>query len=153
MKPDNSKNQNPRVLFVCYGNTCRSPMAEGLAKKMLGDKARMESAGLMPMFESAAPDAVAILRELYDVDISHHRPKDITGLSLGDYDRIIVLDSNVYNQINKHAKDLSNKLILWDTEDPYGQDKEVYKRVARWLEVHLREHLVSLLFDLNSSQQ
>ncbi len=151
MKSDNGKNQIPRVLFVCYGNTCRSPMAEGLARKMLGDKVRVESAGLMPMFESAAPDAVAVLRELYDVDISHHRPRDITSLSLGDYDHIIVLDSYVYHTIDKYAKDLSDRLILWETEDPYGQDKEAYERVAKWLEAHLREHLVSVLFDLDSS--
>lgn len=145
MKSDQKKSQISRVLFVCYGNTCRSPMAEGLAKKMLGDKARVESAGLMPVFESAVPDAVQTVRELFDVDISHHRPRDITELFLADYDRIVVLDSYVYNTLNKYAEDLSDKLILWDTEDPYGQDKEVYERVAKWLESHLRKNLGLLL--------
>ena len=91
-------------------------MAEGLAKKMLGDKAKVESAGLMPMFECAAPDAVAVLNELFDVDISEHRPKGITELSLDDYDRIIVLDAYVYNTLSKLMKDHSDKLVLWDTD-------------------------------------
>ena len=146
MKREDTKDRTPKVLFVCYGNTCRSPMAEGLAKKMLGDKAEVESAGLMPMFESAAPDAVVIMNELFDVDISQHRPKDVSMLSLGEYDRIIVLDTYVYNTMSKLMKDHSDKLVLWDTEDPFGQDKDVYKRVAKWLNAHLREHLVPFLF-------
>jgi len=121
-------------------------MAEGLTRKMLGDKAEVESAGFMPMFEGAAPDAVAILNELFDVDISQHRPKDVSELSLGEYDRIIVLDAYVYNTMSKLMKDHSDKLVLWDTEDPFGQDREVYKRVALWLNAHLREHLAPLLF-------
>ena len=101
----------------------------------------------MPMFEGAAPDAIAILKELFDVDISQHQPKDIVEFSLDDYDHIIVLDSFVYNTLSKVLKDQSNKLVLWDTEDPFGQDKETYERVARWLESHLSKHLTPLLFD------
>ncbi len=147
MKYEDTGDRTPKVLFVCYGNTCRSPMAEGLAKKMLGDKAKVESAGLMPMFESAAPDAVAILNALYDVDISQHRPKDVSMRSLGEYDRIIVLDTYVYNTMSKLMKNHSDKLVLWDTEDPFGQDRGAYERVAKWLESHLRKHLAPLLFD------
>lgn len=147
MKHEVMKDPVPKILFVCYGNTCRSPMAEGLARKILEDRAAIESAGLMPMFEGAAPDAVAVLKELFDVDISQHRPKDLTGLSLDDYDRIIVLDTYVYNTLDKLRKDVSDKFVLWDTEDPFGQDRETYERVARWLNAHLRDHLVLLLFD------
>jgi protein-tyrosine-phosphatase len=147
MKYEETKDQVPKVLFVCYGNTCRSPMAEGLAKKILGDKAKVESAGLMPMFESAALDGVTILKELFDVDISQHRPRDVSELSLREYDRIIVLDTYVYNTMSKLMKDIADKLILWDTEDPFGQDRATYERVARWLNAHLKENLIPLLFD------
>ncbi len=146
MKLENTEDRIPKILFVCYGNTCRSPMAEGLARKILGNKAEVESAGFMPMFDGAAPDAVAILNELFDVDISQHRPKDVSELSLGEYDRIIVLDAYVYNTMSKLMKDHSDKLVLWDTEDPFGQDRETYERVAKWLNAHLRKHLAPLLF-------
>ena len=146
MKRQDTKDRIPKVLFVCYGNTCRSPMAEGLARKMLGDRAEVASAGLMPVFESAAPEAVAIMHELFDVDISKHRPKDVSVLSPGECDRIIILDTYVYNTMSKLMKNHSDKLILWDTEDPFGQDRETYVRVARWLNAHLREHLIPLLF-------
>jgi protein-tyrosine-phosphatase len=147
MKSEDRENRLIKVLFVCYGNTCRSPMAEGLSRKILGDKADVDSAGLKPMFEGAQPEAVAILNELFDVDISHHRPKDVSELSLGEYDRIIVLDSYVYDAMNKFMKDHSDKLVLWDTEDPFGQDRETCERVARWLNAHLKENLMPLLFD------
>jgi protein-tyrosine-phosphatase len=122
-------------------------MAEGLARQMLGGRAVVESAGLMPMFESAAPEAVAVLNELFDVDISQHRPKNLTELSLDDYDRVIVLDAYVYNTLSKPMRDESGNLVLWDTEDPFGQDRETYERVARWLNSHLFNHLEPLLFD------
>jgi protein-tyrosine-phosphatase len=122
-------------------------MAEGLAKKMFGDKAKVESAGLMPMFDSAAPDAVLILRELFDVDISQHRPKDVSEFSMDEFKRIIFLDTYVYNTLNKLMKDHFSKFVLWDTEDPFGQDKETYERVAKWLYAHLREHFPPLLSD------
>lgn len=147
MKRKVTKNQIPKVLFVCYGNTCRSPMAEGLAKKMLGNKAEAESAGFMPMFEGAAPDAVTILKELFEVDISQHRPKEVAELSLDEYDRIIVLDTYVYNTMSKLMKDYADKLVLWDTEDPFGQDMDTYERVAKWLNAYLNEHLFPLLFN------
>lgn len=147
MKHENSGKHIPKLLFICYGNTCRSPMAEGLAKRMLGDRAEVESAGFMPMFESAAPDAVAVLKELFDVDISEHRPKAVSDLDLDEYDRIFVLDTYVYNTMSKLMKNNTDKLILWDTEDPFGKDREVYERVARWLDEHLRKHLNSLLFN------
>jgi protein-tyrosine-phosphatase len=121
-------------------------MAEGLAKKILGDRAKVESAGLMPMFDSAAPDAVAILNELFTVDISSHRPRDIADLSLENYDHIIVLDTYVYNTLNKLRKNQTEKLILWDTEDPFGQDRETYERVAQWLNSYLMKNLAPLLF-------
>jgi protein-tyrosine-phosphatase len=100
----------------------------------------------MPMFEGAAPDAVAVLKELFDVDISPHRPRDIAELSLDDYDRIIVLDTYVFNTLSKLLKVQSSKFVLWDTEDPFGQVKATYERVAQWLNAHLGEHLIPLLF-------
>jgi len=61
-----------RVLFVCYGNHARSPMAEGFAKKRFGRDVRVESAGVNPMFEGAADFSVQVMKEEYEIDISAH---------------------------------------------------------------------------------
>ena len=52
-----------RFLFVCYGNTCRSPMAEGLARKLLGEGVRVESAGLAPIPAMATLHPAYLLRQ------------------------------------------------------------------------------------------
>lgn len=66
-----------RLLFVCYGNTCRSPMAEGLAKKILEYKAQVESDGLAPVFDGATPETITVMRELFQVDISTHQTRNV----------------------------------------------------------------------------
>jgi len=66
-----------RILFVCYANMCRSPMAEGLARKELQDLADVESAGTHTWSGSAAPDAVAVMRSEFGIDISLHRSRNV----------------------------------------------------------------------------
>jgi len=119
-----------RILFVCYGNTCRSPMAEGLAKKALGESVHVESAGLAPAFDSAAPEAVELMKKNYGVDISHHVPKNVTETPVRTFDRVIVLDGYVFKTIRSLVPDLGDKLLFWDIEDPFGKSMEVYTRAA-----------------------
>ena len=142
MDKKTSEIEHKNILFVCYGNACRSPMAEGMAKKALGDRIRVESAGLAPSFDSATPEAVRTVKELYSVDISHHVPKNVVEMPLRDYDLIIVLDSYVHNTIKKLATDLKDKLMLWDIEDPYGSELDVYRRVAEKIWNKIKEELL-----------
>ena len=130
------------ILFVCYGNACRSPMAEGMAKKALGKWITVESAGLAPSFDSATFEAVSTMKELYGVDISDHIPKNVVEMPLREYDLIIVLDSYVYNTIKKLAMDLADRLILWDIQDPYGSEPDVYRQVAEKIWSEIQEYLL-----------
>jgi len=118
------------ILFVCYGNTCRSPMAEGLAKKILGDRVHIESAGLTPVFDGATPQAINVLLEMYGIDISSHRTKNITDVPLDEFDQIIVLDVYVYETLLRRYSILSYKFVLWDIEDPFGKDLDAFKKTA-----------------------
>ena len=77
------------ILFVCYGNACRSPMAEGLAKFILGEQIRIESAGLAPILDGATHDAIAVLHQEYDIDISHHKARSVTDIPIDLFERII----------------------------------------------------------------
>ncbi len=122
------------ILFVCYGNTCRSPMAEGLAKKVLNDRVRIESAGLIPVFDGAAPEAVDVLLEIYGIDISSHQTRNITDVPLGEFDRIIVLDAYVYEILLRRYSMLSDRFVLWDTEDPFGKDFDAFKKTASFIQ-------------------
>lgn len=105
-------------------------MAEGLAKKTLGGRAQVESAGLAPVFDGATYETVKTMRDLYDVDISHHVPRNVTETPLRSFDWIIVLDRYVFKTMKGLASDLEDKLLFWDIPDPFGKDMAFYKRVA-----------------------
>ena len=129
-------------LFVCYGNTCRSPMAEGLARKLLGEEVRVESAGLAPAFEGAQPEAVEVMDDLYGVDISGHDTHDVFTLSLEDYQWIIALDAYVHETLKVRFPGLGERLFLWDIDDPYGRPRRAYEQSARLIEYCMNKFLL-----------
>lgn len=66
------------ILFMCVANSARSQMAEGLAKKIFGDKVWIESAGSEP--KSVNPFAIEVMKEI-GIDISKHYPKNYDQIS------------------------------------------------------------------------
>lgn len=129
------------LLFACYGNTCRSPIAEGLARAFLGPGYRIESAGISIGFEGAQSEAVEVLRDLYDVDISGHRTRNIFSLELDHYDWFIILDPYVHEFILNRIRWARDSLVLWPIEDPFGQEREMYEVCAHTISNHLRRYL------------
>ena len=117
-------------------------MAEGMAKKILGESVRVESAGLSPILGRAADEAILVMQEVYGVDISRHIPKNIVEMPLREYELIVVLDSYVYNTIKKLATDLADRLLLWNIQDPYGSELDVYRQVAATIWSEIQEELL-----------
>ena len=132
------------ILFVCYGNACRSPIAEGLAKLILGEQIRIESAGLAPILNGATHDAIGILHELYAIDISHHTARSVADIQIGFFEHIVVLDAYVCETLKNRYHDLADMFILWDIEDPYGQDRNAYQKTAETIKKLIEKHLVPL---------
>jgi protein-tyrosine-phosphatase len=89
------------LLFVCYGNICRSPMAEGLAKKLLGPEARVESAGLAAMAGRVSEESILAMKALFAVDISRHRPRSVSDVDLDGFDFIIAIDASIYSSLKE----------------------------------------------------
>lgn len=129
------------LLFVCFANTCRSPMAEGLAKKILDNKVKIESAGLIAVIKSTAKEAVEVLQNLYGVDISNHCPRSVSDLDLNQFDLIIGLDSVVSSNLHIGYPHLSEKILLWEIEDPYGKDSKAYRETAEKIQDHIKKYL------------
>lgn len=67
----------PKILFLCTGNSCRSQMAEGLAREAWGDRFDLQSAGIES--HGLNPMAVAVMREV-GIDISAHESKTLDDL-------------------------------------------------------------------------
>jgi len=76
-----------RVLFLCTHNAARSQMAEGLLRRMAGNRFEVESAGTAPT--EVHPLAVAVMREI-GIDVSGQRAKDVSEIE-GHPDIVITL--------------------------------------------------------------
>jgi len=131
------------LLFVCYGNICRSPMAEGLAKKLLGPEARVESAGLAALAGRASEESILVMKALFSVDISGHRPRSVSDVPLDGFDFIIAIDSSIYSRLKEMGRIPQEKLCGWDIDDPFGQGLASYLEAAQKIQERLRQFLRS----------
>jgi arsenate reductase len=75
-----------KVLFLCTENSCRSQMAEGILRHLMGDKFEVESAGTLPSVVN--PIAIKVMAEI-GIDISGHRSKSVQEFQGVNFDFII----------------------------------------------------------------
>ena len=104
-----------RLLFVCVGNTCRSQMAEAIARD-LGHYA--QSAGTTPG-QSVAENAIEVLSDM-GLDTSELEPKSVDSIDANGFDRIISMGCGVHCPALPIDED-------WGLEDPVGSVKSVYE--------------------------
>lgn len=107
-----------RLLFVCVGNSCRSQMAEGIAKSLGHDA---DSAGTHPANE-VSPNAITVLNSR-GIDTKSLYPKNIDIFNPLDYDLVISMGCGVSCPAIKIDQD-------WGLEDPVGQHLTVFENTA-----------------------
>lgn len=78
----------PGLLFLCVANSARSQMAEGLARRLFGDRARVQSAGSRP--SAVHPAAIAAMAEL-GIDLAGQRSKPVDEIDPSGIDLVITL--------------------------------------------------------------
>ena len=108
------------ILFVCTGNTCRSVMAEALARERFGDSLRVASAGIHPQKATDAQSAVMTLKIEFNIDASGHVPRDVRSLDLTEFDQIIAMDKHVAAELRKLT---DRDVLVWKIEDPWGSNE------------------------------
>ncbi|HEX4277042.1 MAG TPA: arsenate reductase ArsC [Bryobacteraceae bacterium] len=125
-----------RVLFVCIGNACRSPMAEGFANHYGADVLVATSAGLAPT-QAIPPDTVRAMDEM-NVDVSTHVPRRYEPFEGLAYD--IVINMAGFKLPGPPPKEL----MEWQVSDPYGATLDAYRLTRNDLE----QRVMRLILDL-----
>jgi protein-tyrosine phosphatase len=137
------KKKKKHLLFVCYGNICRSPMAEGIARKRLGASAEVASAGIGATGGPAAEEAVLVMKLVYGQDISSHIARPVGIFDLGSFDHIVAMDVSIYNHLRDIWDVPEAVLYGWDIEDPIGADYSTFKETAGKIERRLEQFLAA----------
>ena len=128
------------LLFVCLGNSCRSQMAEALARRLGESKVRAWSAGSRPL-GYILPETAEILAEK-EISIDGQWSKGLKDVPVGEMDYVISMGCEVSCPVPVGFK---GRVIEWNIPDPYGHDLDFFRSVRDLVEQHVRSLLEGAL--------
>ncbi len=163
MKRDPDRQQKTFcVLFVCSGNTCRSPMAEGILKHLLPpeyrDKIAVQSAGTLGLWGMPASELAVEVAAEHGIDLTAHRSQGLTRTLLSQCDLVLCMAREHEEFIRYRFPSFREQTFLLknfdqpkkrrrkaDIEDPIGRDRETYEKVFREIYSEVRRILPRIL--------
>jgi len=133
----------PRILIVCTGNVCRSPMAQALLKRRLEQEGLsdwvVESAGTWALTGAPASRYALQLMAERGLDLADHRARELNGSMLEQADLVLVMTGNHSEALRQEFPGQAEKIHMLsqmkdgqriDVEDPYGGSLERYQACA-----------------------
>ena len=140
-----------RILFVCLGNICRSPAADGIMQKLVEDAGlnnliTIDSAGTYGGHAGDLPDARMRHHARRRGYVLHHRSRKVRSDDFEDFDLILAMDDANYDNLFRIAPspearqkirrmtDFSQRLLVDHVPDPYYEGANGFERVLDILE-------------------
>jgi protein-tyrosine-phosphatase len=139
------------ILFVCSGNTCRSPLAEVLARRIAErrgiEDVKISSAGTNAWDHAPASDEALLVGMERQVDLTGHRSRKLTPAIVSEADLIFVMTPAHLEQVRQMGgRGKAHVLDAYASgpagsgiDDPFGGDLSVYRETADALEQHLEK--------------
>ena len=150
-----------RFLFVCTGNTCRSPMAEGIFKKYLAQKLdckvdelenigyKVISAGIMGLTGCPASSEAVAACAVHDINIENHRSQGLTRDLIEESDIIFAMERMHLMRILALDPHAGNRCLLLaghkEIPDPIGQSRKVYDNCVKLITNAVKQRISELI--------
>ncbi|WP_395670748.1 low molecular weight phosphatase family protein [Phenylobacterium sp.] len=123
------------VLFACNFNRVRSPMAEALLKRLVGDRIFVDSCALKPALEDGIdPFAEAVMAEI-GCDLAPHRAKTFDELQDDSFDLVISLTPEAQHRAVELSRGRATEIEYWPTFDPTLAEGSREARLAAYRQV------------------